>query len=143
MQVPFHEIEPYYTGGVLGSSLQRENSSDETEIYGRNNGNSKDEIIFSELEAIEEELNTPQVTSDQPNVDALSLPNVFMNNDDEDPLEELVLTLLIKEPPSQNNQSNVRSQVTNDSLSNCSLPSRLPQWSTGLSQKNNMNLMLE
>ena len=51
-------------GGFLGSSLQRENSSDETKIYGRNNGNSKDEIIFSELEAIEEELNTPQVTSD-------------------------------------------------------------------------------
>ena len=66
-----------------------------------------------------------------------------MNNGDEDPLEELVLTPLIKEPPSQNNQANVGSQVTNDSLSNCSLSYRLPQRSIGLSQRNNINLMLE
>ncbi|KAH0776792.1 hypothetical protein KY290_008203 [Solanum tuberosum] len=64
---------------------------------------------------------------DQPNVDAPSLPNVSMNNDDKEPLEELVLSPLTEKPLSQNDQANVGPYVTNDSLSNYPLPSRLPQ----------------
>ena len=56
LDVSFCENEPYYTGGVLRSSLQGLNLSEELEQNSRDIGVSRDPVEFLELEVMQEKI---------------------------------------------------------------------------------------